>query len=468
LEQVILELHRKLGLLEAVGLSIALIAPTMGMAFNVTLAAQVAGPAAPLSFVIGTGVVLVVALSFAAWCRRLSHAGSAYGFIREAFGSSWGFMAGWALLLSYICYGAGASALVGNFVQAAAHTAGWDTPRLWLGFSIASILVSTVLARRNMQLAGRAMVALQGIAMLAILTLAVLILTKTAGQHGLSLRPFVPSRAHHGWAGVGYGIVFAVLSFAGFEGAATLGEETNHPRRNVPIALIGTLLVSGAFFVLISYAQVLGYGLENIQALAADSAPLDTLAVRYTSRSYAVALDLATALGSFACVLASLSAAGRMLFALGRAGLAPFAGRIHPQHRTPANAILITGIVFLLGLLAWALPTDPGFYYGATGTIGTLSIILVYMAVAWAQTKYAGKQWRGLGAAAGLLGVAVLLWPLYNSIYPIPAYPASLWPFVLLVWLALGGCLLAGLPALARRALPDNGSTEILAVEPIL
>jgi amino acid transporter len=232
--------------------------------------------------------------------------------------------------------------------------------------------------------------------------------------------------------------------------------------------LIGTLLVSGAFFVLISYAQVLGYGLENIQALAADSAPLDTLAVRYTSRSYAVALDLATALGSFACVLASLSAAGRMLFALGRAGLAPFAGRIHPQHRTPANAILITGIVFLLGLLAWALPTDPGFYYGATGTIGTLSIILVYMAVAWAQTKYAGKQWRGLGAAAGLLGVAVLLWPLYNSIYPIPAYPASLWPFVLLVWLALGGCLLAGLPALARRALPDNGSTEILAVEPIL
>jgi len=299
--------------------------------------------------------------------------------------------------------------------------------------------------------------------MLAILALALLILAKIAARHALSLRPFAPSPAHHGWAGVGYGIVFAVLSFAGFEGAATLGEETNRPRRNVPIALIGTLLVSGTLFVLVTYAQVLGYGLENIQALAADSAPLDTLAVRYASRGFAVVLDVAAALGSFACVLASLSAAGRMLFALGRAGLAPYAGRIHPRHGTPANAILIAGGVFLAGLLGWALPTDPGFYYGATGTIGTLSIILVYMAVAWAQTTNAGRQWAGFGAAAGMLGVLLLLWPLYNSIYPIPAYPASLWPVVLLVWLACGGCLLAGRPALARKPLP-----EMLAVEPNL
>lgn len=458
-----MELHRKLGLLEAVGLSIAIIAPTMGMAFNVTLAAQVAGPAAPLSFVIGTVFMLIVALSFAAWSRRLSHAGSAYGFITEAFGSRWGFMAGWALLLSYICYGGGASALVGSFIEAAARTSGWQMPRLWLVFSIASILASTFLARRNMQLAGRTMLALQGVSLLAILTLALMILAKISGLHGLSLRPFVPSATHHGWAGVGYGIVFAVLSFGGFEGAATLGEETNHPRRNVPIALIGTLLVSGTLYVVVSYAQVLGYGLENIQALATDPAPLDTLAIRYTSRGFAVALDLAAALGSFGCVLASLSAAGRMLFALGRAGLAPFAGRVHPELGTPANAVLITGIVFLLGLLGWALLTDPGFYYGATGTIGTLSIILVYMAVAWAQTKYAGKQWRGLGAAAGMLGVVLLLWPLYNSIYPIPAYPASLWPLVLLVWLGFGAFLLAGRPALARKPLP-----EVLAAGPIL
>lgn len=456
-----MQLQRKLGLLEAVGLSIALIAPAMGMAFNVSLAAQVAGPAAPLAFAIGTGVVLIVGLSFVAWSRRLSHAGSAYAFITEAFGKGWGFMAGWALLLSYLGFGAGASALIGSFTEAALRTTGLQIPGLWPGVSVAGILICIFLACRNMQLAGRTMLALQCVSLLAILSLAVLILVKVSALHSLSLRPFAPSPAHHGWAGVGYGIVFAVLSFAGFEGSATLGEETNNPRRNVPVALIGSLILSGALYIVVSYAQVLGYGLENSRILAADSAPLDTLAVRYASRGYAVAMDLAAALGSFACVLGSLSAAGRMLFALGRAGLAPFAGRIHPKLGTPANAILITGIVFLCGLFGWGLQAGPGFYYGATGTIGTLSIILVYIAVAWAQAMNAGKQWRGCGAALGATGALVLLWPLYNSIYPVPTFPADLWPFVLLIWLALGAGLLATRPAIARKPLP-----EVLTAEP--
>lgn len=453
---MIQHLHKRLGLLEAVGLSIALIGPTMGMAFNVSLAAQVAGPAAPLAFAIGTCVVLVVGVSFAAWSRRLSHAGSAYGFIAEAFGKRWGFMAGWALLLSYVAFGEGASALVGNFVEAAARTCGWQTPNLWLAVSGGGILLATFLARRNMRLAGRTMLALQAISLLAVLVLSLLILIKISARHPLSLRPFVPSANHHGWAGVGYGLVFAVLSFAGFEAAATLGEETDQPRRNIPIALLGTLLVSGALFVVVSYAQVIGFGLENTAALAKDSAPLDTLAVRYASRGYAVALDLAAALGSFSCVLGSLSAAGRILFALGRAGLAPIAGRTDPKRGTPANAILITGVVFLLCLLVWAQHTGPGFYYGATGTIGTLAIILVYMGVAWAQARNAGRQWRGLGSLFGLAGVVLLLWPLGNSIYPMPAYPDNLWPFLLLVWLVCGGFLLLARPALGREPLPEG------------
>src|ERR1700753_1027319 len=127
-ERAIAELNKNLGLLEAVGLSITIIAPTLAMAFNVSLAAQVAGPAAPLAFAICTGVLLIVGLSFVVWSRRMAHAGSAYGFIAHAFGKRWGFMAGWALLLTYITYGAGTSALVGNFVEAAVRTSGVQGP----------------------------------------------------------------------------------------------------------------------------------------------------------------------------------------------------------------------------------------------------------------------------------------------------------------------------------------------------
>lgn len=454
-EQVIPKLHRNLGLLEAVGLSIAIIAPTLAMSFNVSLAAQVAGPAAPLAFAIGSVAMLIIGLSFVAWSRRIAHAGSAYGFITDAFGKRWGFMAGWALLLTYLAYGAGAAALVGNFIEAAARTGGWHGASLWLGVSMAATLVATFFAGRDMRLAGRTMLVLEGLSLLAVVILALLILVKVSAVQPLSLRPFAPSPAHHGWAGVGYGMVFAVLSFGGFEAAATLGEETNNPRRNIPIALVGTLLLAGVLYVLISYAQVVGYGLENAQALGNDSAPLDTLAAHYASRGYAVALDLAAALGGFSCLLGSLSAAGRMLYALGRAGLASIAGRTHPKRGTPANATLITGILMLAPLLIWAQRAGPGSYYGATGTIGTLAIILVYMAVAWAQTKNAGKQWRGLGGLLGVIGVLLLLWPLYNSVYPVPAYPGDLWPFILLLWLACGALLLVARPALAREELPE-------------
>jgi amino acid transporter len=425
------------------------------MAFNVSLAAQVAGPAAPLAFAIGTGVMLIVGLSFVVWSRRMSHAGSAYGFITQAFGKRWGFMAGWALLLTYITYGSGTSALVGNFVEAAVGTSGLRGPSLWLGISIAAILLATLLAYADMRLAGRTMLALEGLSVLAVVILTVLILLKVSALGPLPLGAFVPSPAHHGWAGVGYALVFAVLSFGGFEAAATLGEETNNPRRNIPIALFGTLLLAGLLYVVVCYAQVVGYGLDNTQALADASAPLDALAVRYASRGFAVVLDLAAALGGFSCVLGCLSAAGRMLYALGRAGLAPIAGRTHPTRGTPANAILISGAVCLLCLLLWAQKAGPGPYYGAMGTIGTLAVILVYLGVAWALARNAGRNWRYLGSLLGITGVLLLLWPLYNSVYPVPAYPGNLWPFLLLAWLVCGALLLWARPALAREELPE-------------
>jgi amino acid transporter len=444
-------------LLEAVGLSVATIAPTLAMAFNVSLAVQFAGPAAPLAFVIGTILVLIVGLSFIAWSRRVAHAGSAYGYISQAFGRRWGFLAGWALLLTYLAYGAGTSALVGSFLESAARTSGFAGPSLWMSLSVTAIVCATFLARRNMRLAGRLMLILEGLSLLAVTALCVVIIAKISALHALSARPFTPSPAHRGWAGVGYALVFAVLSFGGFEAAATLGEETNNPHRNIPLAILAALLLAGTLYVFISYAQVIGFGLENTAAFAKDPAPLDTLALRYTSRTFAVVLDLAAALGGFSCVLGALSAAGRMLYALGRAGLAP---KKDGKRGTLESAILVSGAACLLCLLAWARKSGPGVYYGAMGTVGTLALILVYMGVAWAQAKEAATRRHGVGCAVGVAGALLLVWPLYNSVYPVPAYPDNLWPLVVLGWLACGVLLLRLRPELARQKLPERMQPE--------
>jgi amino acid transporter len=190
-------------LLEAVGLSVAAIAPTLAMAFNVSFAVQFAGPAVPLAFVIGTILVVIVGLSFIAWSRRVAHAGSAYGYITQAFGKRWGFLAGWALLLTYVAYGSGTSALVGSFIEAAARTSGFEGPSLWMSVSVAGIVCASSLARRNMRLAGRLMLILEGLSLLAGTILSIVIIAKIAALHSLSARPFTPSPAYHGWAGVG-------------------------------------------------------------------------------------------------------------------------------------------------------------------------------------------------------------------------------------------------------------------------
>ncbi len=454
-------LRRNLGLIEAIGLSLSIIAPTMAMAFNVTLAVGAAGRAAPLAFAVGTVALAIVGLSFVAFARRVAHAGSAYAYIAGEFGPRVGFVAGWALMLTYLAYATGTAVLAGNFIDAALSDYKIGAHGLWILVSILAIALATALAYRNMRLAARVMLVLEAVSVLAIIVLGVMVLEKVGRTTGLSAAPFVPD-PKSGWSGVGFAMVFAVLSFAGFEGAATLGEETGNPNRAIPIAVLGTVILAGAFYVFASYVQVMGFGLGNMKALATDSAPLNTLALRFGSRDFASLLDLAAAISAFSCVLGSLSAAARMLFALGRAGLAPVFGHVHERHGTPGFAVLVIGGISIAGVVLWAPLTGAAKYYDAVGTIGTLALILVYIGVTIAEAIDAVRERKKAWTALGLAGMLILLWPLYNSVYPAPAFPQNLWPYVVVAYLVAGFLLLRMRPALTKTMwhAPDPSISE--------
>ena len=78
-------LARRLGLFQATGLSISIIAPTTAMAINVSLTAHAAGRTAPLAFAVGTAVMAIVGLSFVGFSRRIAHAGSAHAYVSHTF-----------------------------------------------------------------------------------------------------------------------------------------------------------------------------------------------------------------------------------------------------------------------------------------------------------------------------------------------------------------------------------------------
>src|SRR5260370_32609156 len=96
---------------------------------------------------------------------------------------------------------------------------------------------------------------------IVLLVLAVIAIAR--GGSGNSLTVFTPGASPTGFSGVGLGVVFGILSFIGFDAAATLGEETRNPRRNIPLAVGGALIIVGVFYVFVMYALTAGYRLSK-------------------------------------------------------------------------------------------------------------------------------------------------------------------------------------------------------------
>jgi amino acid transporter len=449
------KLASRLSLPEAIGLSLSVISPTVTAAFNITLVVQATGQAAPLTFAIGAIAMTLVALSFMAFSHRVSHAGSAYAYITHTFGCRWGFIAGWTLVLTYLGFATGFAALVGSFLSAALKGFGIDIGPGWLVISGASMLLAWWLAHRDMRLSGRLMLALEAVAVLGIIGLCVSILRQVHPGMGQTLAMFRPSAAFGGWSGLALGMVFSILCYSGFEGAATLGEETHNPRRNIPIALLGTVLGSGIFFIFVAFCEVIGFGASGMKELANSQAPLNDLALRYASPRLAIALDLAAATSCFSGVLGGLAAAARILFALGRAGLSPALADVHPTHGTPARAVAVTAILILLPFLAWAPFVGAGNFYSYTSTIGVLALILVYIGVGGAELVEAWREQRPLWSAICVLAPLLLLWVLFRTLYPAPDFPNNLWPYFALAWMLGSLALMQLRPAVKRAALPD-------------
>jgi len=448
-------LKARLSLPEGIGLSLAVICPTVTAAFNITLVVQAAGPAAPLTFAIGMVAMTLVALSFMSFTHRVAHAGSAYAYISHTFGSRLGFIAGWTLLLTYLGFTTGFAALVGSFTCAALSALGIDTGPLWIVIGTVSMLLAWWLAFRDMRLAGRLMLILEAAAIIGILALCVCILERVHPDAEETLNTLRPSMHYGGWSGLGFGMVFSILCFAGFEGAATLGEETVNPRRNIPIALLSTVLGSGVFFIFVSYCEVIGFGPAGLKALGSSPAPLNDLALRYVSRELAIALDIAAAISCFSGIVGGVAASARVLFALGRAGLSPALAEVHRVHGTPARAVSLASVLIVLPFLLWAPFVGPGNFYSYTSTIGVLALILIYIGVGGAEMVEAWREHRQLWSSICLLGPIVLLWVLFRNLYPVPETPNNWWPYVALAWVAASVALIRLRPAVTSAPLPD-------------
>ena len=184
--------------------------------------------------------------------------------------------------------------------------------------------------------------------MTLILVLMVVIFAKVIGGsapngQGFTLDVFSPPGGIP-FSTVAIAAVFGFLSFGGFEGAASLGEETNDPGRNIPRAIFTAVVVAGVFYILCMVTQSLGFGLseEGIKRFSESSSPLGDLSNDYIGEAFADFINFGATISAFAATLGAATAASRILFAIARDGFGDNRlGRTSTRSGAPAGALVV-------------------------------------------------------------------------------------------------------------------------------
>ena len=211
----------------------------------------------------------LIAWTFVRLTQRFDHAGSVYGFVGATLGPHAGVISGWALMGTYTFYGVVTSTAAGIFGAEFLDALGiWTNQPGWAPFVVGAIALAGVwaLAASNIRGGTRVLLVIEGTTVALILIVSVIILFKLAtgtapNGNTVDFSVFtVP--AGTGLSAVFLGVVFGFLSFAGFEAAATLGEEAQEPRRDIPRAILGVAIFGGLYFIFVTAVEVMGFGTD--------------------------------------------------------------------------------------------------------------------------------------------------------------------------------------------------------------
>ena len=405
-------LHRSLGAFQLTMLGIGAVIGT-GIFVLTAEAAQKAGPAMMISFVIAGFVCAVAALCYSELAAMVPVSGSAYTYTYAVMGELLAWMVGWALILEYAV---GASAVAvgwsGYFVGLL-KSWGIDFPlALAVGPSqgglinlpavVISLLVTGLLIIGTKESArftsALVLVKVAALTLFVILTLPVL--------KGAHFTPFIPN----GWGT--YGVVGAAASiffaYVGFDAVSTAAEETVNPQRNVPIGLIGSLLFCTVFYLLVAAGAIGALGADPVrnaagQVLAPGSAEMASQcqavvasglteplvcskeALAHVLRSIGYQrigdlMGLAAFIALPSVVLMMMFGQTRIFFVMARDGLLPERlADVHPKFRTPHVVTAFTGVVVTLA--AAFLPVGKLADYSNSGTLFAFAMVALAVLV---------------------------------------------------------------------------------------
>jgi len=473
-------LRRALGPVNLTALGIGAIVGTGIFVLTGTVAAQNAGPAVILSFVLAGAASVFAALCYSEFASLVPLSGSAYTYGYATLGEFFAWIIGWDLILEYavgaITVGIGWSGYMVSFLRdlgitvppelaaargtrlielpaqiaAALHMSpGWQTfseelarqiaaqgatvaalPQATALFNLPAVLIIFIVTTLLVVGIKESAHFNNAIVVVKLLVIVLFIVGAFHAVNSANWHPFIPAntgvREHFGWTGVmaGAGIVF--FAYIGFDAVSTAAQEAKNPQRDMPIGIIGSLIICTVLYIIVSAVAtgVVPYTQLDVPdpiALVADRAGLGWMASL---------IKVGAIAGLSSVILVMLFGQSRVFFAMSRDGLLPEAiQHVHPRFRTPWITSIITGLGVAFFAAVFTVREA-----GSLCSIGTLlafvivSVGIIVLRLRHPELKPAFRTpavWvvAPLGALSSLYLMASLPWPTWRR---------------LLVWFAIG------------------------------
>ncbi|MDA8390599.1 MAG: APC family permease [Gammaproteobacteria bacterium] len=361
----------RLSFIDILGHTLANITPSAMATVTISLVAANGGLLTWAVYLAVGVLMLGVAVEVAALARRVPSAGSLFVSVGRTLHPLAGLLSGWAMLGGYLGALLAAPIVGALFFSKALGVIGLALG--WPPIAVAFTVLAWVLTVRDAVIAVRYSLYVEILSLGAIVSVALFTLFRQGfidpAQWQARLSP----------ASFFAAMTLSVLAYGGFETAANLGREGRHAARDVPRAIIVSVLVSLVFYVFMSYSETLGFH-DDPALLAQTAAPLSALAVREHLPWLALVSDMAMAVAAFSAAIATMNSLSRLLYSMARHGAVPGALGAVGTHRTPAPALHLLGFMTLAfavtaALMHWRLLSILDLF----GVFTALGFIVIYV-----------------------------------------------------------------------------------------
>jgi amino acid transporter len=438
-------LHRgALGLVDISASTMANIGPAYSFYFGAGFLFLTAGVAAPLTIIVAGVAIALLGNTLSQFSRVHPSTGGFISYVGKTFGGTSAVTTALLCGAGYIIAISSVLAICGGYLSIVLQYY-FNVEIPWVLFSVVFTVGAIFMMVRGVGVSTKLAGLFFGFEMLVLIVVSVAALIKNGGH--LSAVPFEPSHITNGFSGLAAGFPLAVYLFIGWENSAALAEETSNPRRNVPRAVFLSIALMLVGYVLYSYATATGF-LYNVTALGGAAIPF--INVSHDVAAWLAFLAYMAGITSTLGVLISaVNSQARLIFNAGREGLLPrWLGRVHPQRRTPVNAIFAFIAIATAIILVWALLHLVGGakqsgqmnalnFFVDSSTMGTILLLVVYflsnLALPFYYRKYRPQEFSILKhAVLPVLGMIAVGVPVYYLVKPGQPSPLNWFPYAAL------------------------------------